>query len=465
MSAPPADSVESPRQEIPGIMERLLAFLGPPGGLQRRFALGALWSVAGAILTTGTTQAASIISGRILGAGGLGVLALIQSTVVLGGVLGGSGIGLAATKHVAAARVRRDGEAGELVRAARLLAWAAGGFIAVVFYVCGTASSTLSHGRAEMSFVLRVSAPLVLLNAVIAIQQGVMAGFEDYRGIAMTNALRGVSVLVLTIILAPALGLEGAIWALAISSAAGLGLCEWEVRSLRQKTFAPGAWVDLLKTAKQLWRSALPMLVSGIAIGAGNWLTNVILAKSTRGFSELGQYYAADRWRLLCVFFSTYAGAAVLPYLSSTASLGDSAGFEKLARVNIRLTLTSTLPLALVTALLSKPLMSTYGASYTDAWPVLAVLAVTSVPTVLNSALGQVLVSKGRFWFRAACDIVLAAVALGFLLLPPSPASALKLAFSQVLSFTIVAAMAWISIHGTPSAKVSAMHVDQKVAP
>lgn len=465
MSAPQADSVESPRQEVPRIMEWLLAFLGPPGGLQRRFALGALWSVAGAILTTGATQAASIVSGRILGTGGLGVLALIQSTVVLGGVLGGSGIGLAATKHIAAARVRRDGEAGDLVRVARLVAWAAGGLIAGVFYVCGTASSALSHGQAEMSFVLRVSAPLVLLNAAIAIQQGVMAGFEDYRGIAMTNTVRGVSVLVLTIILAPTLGLGGAIWALGISSAVGLGMCEWKVRSLGQKTSAPGTWVGLLKTTRQLWHSALPMLVSGIAIGAGNWLTNIILAKSTRGFSELGQYYAADRWRLLCVFFSTYAGAAMLPYLSSTASLGDYASFEKLARVNIRLNLALTLPLALVTALLSKPLMSTYGASYTDAWPVLAVLAMTSVPTVLNSALGQVLVSKGHFWFRAVCDIVLAAVALGLLLLPPSPVSALKLALSQVLSFTFVAAIAWISIFKAPSAKDSTMHADQRVSP
>ena len=66
-----------------------------------RLAMGAFWSMAGAVISRGLMLAAWVLVARMLGKTGYGELGMIQSTVGMFGVFAGFGFGLTATKHVA----------------------------------------------------------------------------------------------------------------------------------------------------------------------------------------------------------------------------------------------------------------------------------------------------------------------------------------------------------------------------
>ena len=83
--------------------------------LRGRFARGAVWSLIGAVISQGSSLAASVITARLLGRERFGEYGMIQSTVGMFGVFAGMGLGLTATKYVAELRVTNPRRAGRMI--------------------------------------------------------------------------------------------------------------------------------------------------------------------------------------------------------------------------------------------------------------------------------------------------------------------------------------------------------------
>jgi O-antigen/teichoic acid export membrane protein len=95
---------------------------------------------------------------------------------------------------------------------------------------------------------------------------------------------------------------------------------------------------------------------------------------------------------------------------------------------------------------LSRPLMSWFGSTFAQGWPVLAILALSAVPTVLNTQLGAALLSDGRAWARSGTDVVLAAVFLlsAWWMVPMWKAAGLAAAFA--LAYTSACITLWLCL-------------------
>ena len=96
------------------VQEKLTEHL-PANSLRRRFANGAFWSVAAAVVSQGMRFLAFVIIARILGKTGFGELGMIQHTVSMFGIFTGLGLGLTATKHVAEFRSTDPSRAGRIM--------------------------------------------------------------------------------------------------------------------------------------------------------------------------------------------------------------------------------------------------------------------------------------------------------------------------------------------------------------
>jgi O-antigen/teichoic acid export membrane protein len=168
-------------------------------------------------------------------------------------------------------------------------------------------------------------------------------------------------------------------------------------------------------------------------------LANALLVHHAGGFSEAGLFSAADRYRFLLIFVPLSISRIAVPALSRFRAVGDHKGFDEAFRWNVGFGLISILPPALACALLAPRLMSLFGASFVQGWPVLAVLALSSVPTVLNTQLGAVLLSCGRAWTRTAIDGLLATVFLGctYAFIPRWGSVGLATAFLVSYSFAV----------------------------
>src|SRR5271154_7091931 len=97
-----------------------------------------------------------------------------------------------------------------------------------------------------------------------------------------------------------------------------------------------------------------------------------------------------------------------LPMLSNLHGVGNPAHFKKVFNANLFLNIVLTALPAAVIAIFAIPILSTYGVAYRVAWPILAILAFSSIPEVLNNIFGYAMISRGEVWWRLVFDSVLA---------------------------------------------------------
>ena len=129
--------------------------------LGRRFVLGAFWSLAGATISRGLMLLSSIFVARMLGAEGFGQLGMLRSTVEMFGVFAGFGLGVTATKHVAQFRKADPLRAGRVIAMSRLVAWLAGGVMAIVLALIAPWLAVHALAAPQLGGLLRVGGLLL----------------------------------------------------------------------------------------------------------------------------------------------------------------------------------------------------------------------------------------------------------------------------------------------------------------
>jgi O-antigen/teichoic acid export membrane protein len=181
---------------------------------------------------------------------------------------------------------------------------------------------------------------------------------------------------------------------------------------------------------------SLPSYLSGIIVAPVTWLSSAMLVHQSNGFSEMALFTAAERFRFLLIFLPLAVSRIAVPALSRFRAAGDQAGYRDAFRWNLGFGLLVSIPPALVCVALAQPLMALFGEPFRRGWPVLAVLAFSAIPTVLNTQLGAAMLSNGRAWARATADIVLAVVFLfaAWFLIPHWHAKGLAMTFAIAYS-------------------------------
>jgi O-antigen/teichoic acid export membrane protein len=376
-----------------------------------RFAVGALWSVFGAGVSRGLTLGAFVLAGRLLGPTRFGEVGMVQSTQGLLGVLAGGSLGLAATRYVAEHGARDRARAEQYFALIMRIALVSAGVGALALVVFAEAIAANVLDAPHLVNELRLATGLLLFGAVGGVQSGAIAGLGRFRALALLAVLRGacfVAALMGGIWLA---GVPGAVAGLVLTEAVAVAANSLVLRRLMPRARSGDA--ALPPTGRELGdvcRFTGLAVVGSIATTVALWAGNVILVRQPDGFAALGVFNAAERWRLLLLFVPTSVSPIVLSMLSRLHGHADRAGYRQLLGVNLWVgAATVLIPAAGVVAL--APLaMSAFGEEYRQGAMTLAVLAASAVAVVLNNLLGQVLVSKGAVWCRAALDVLLAAV-------------------------------------------------------
>ena len=411
----------------------------PTASLRRRFSSGAAWSLIGAVSSRGCLLAASIGSARILGVQGFGELGMIQSTAGMFGVFAGMGLGLTATKYVAEFRENEPARAGRILALSSIIALISG--ILMSATLIGTASYLSAHtlGASNLAEPLAIGSGLVMFGAMNGAQTGALAGLEAFRAIARVNAWVGVSTLFLVLYGAWHGGLRGVLSGLVAASALNWLLNNIAIRKECARAGIKYHFSSCLKEWRVLYRFSLPAFLASVIVGPAIWICNALLVNHPNGYTQMALYTASDKWRLLILFIPTSVMGMALPMLSNMHGTGDPAGFQKVFKANLILNLLLTILPAFIIAICAVPILSTYGNTYREAWPVLAILAFSSIPETLNNFLGYALISKGRVWWRFVFDGVLAAALIGISFWAIPRWGAIGLAVGYGFTFSLVA--------------------------
>jgi O-antigen/teichoic acid export membrane protein len=379
--------------------------------MRRSFALGAFWTLVGAVVSRGLTLVGMVLAARLLGTSGFGELNMIQSTQGLFGVLAGAGLGLAATKFVAEFRSTDVLRASRCVALATTIALISGALVSVVLCVFAGPIAAGVLNAPHLAPEVQVATGLVLFGTVNGVQTGAVVGYGNFRIAAILNSVRGACLCVFLMVGVEFGGVMGGVIGLVLTEAIAVVANHLALQRLfPEQRFAwqdqSAAWRDL----RAMCRFSIFSLAGSICIMTAMWFSNVVLVSQPDGYAALGVFNAADRWRQVLLFVPAAFSPLILSMLSNLHGNNDPAAYRGLFGLNLWVSIAVVLVPSIGIALLATPAMSLFGAEYGEGSMTLVILASSAIAVVLNNLLGQIMISRGATFGRFLLDVLLSAV-------------------------------------------------------
>lgn len=388
LSSAPPDSSEGGRTATPST----------PTGLAARLRQGFAWNLVAAVSNQGGTFVGNVIVARFLGAHDFGLFAMVQATLVPLGMVVHWATGATAAKYVAEYRTVDPDRAGRIIALcgrACLLASAVLGIVLV-----GTAYPLASAvlDAPQLTVCLMVGALYVLGTAYSGYQAGILNGLEEFPGLARAALCSGLVAVCGIALGAALLGVLGAVLALALAALVRLMVHQvWVRRALRHAGIGvvrQGA----LEEASVLWRFALPVAVALSFTLLTTWPANLFLVRQPDGYLQLALYSVGMNVRTLALFLPVVLNNVVLAALNHMKGGGQVAGYRRLARSNVLLTLLLGVGVAATLWSVGNQVLGLFGATFQLSTWLLAPFLLASICETTTVALSQPLQAQGRIW-------------------------------------------------------------------
>jgi len=361
--------------------------------------------MAGAAISRGLMLVAAVLVARMLGKTGYGELGMIQSTVGMFGVFAGFGLGLTATKHVAEFRRSDPARAGRIIALSWFVAIVTGGLMAVALLLFAPWLATHTINAPHLSGVLRIGALILFISALNGAQTGALSGFEAFRTIAFVNLLVGLISFPLLVGGARWGGLNGAVWALAISLAVNWLLNHLVLRKEARRYDVPFTFRHCRQEVAVLWRFSLPAVLSGALVLPVNWVCRAFLVNRPDGYAEMGIFNAAEQWYGVMLFFPSLLGQVVLPVLSERLGQNEIGQSRRLLLLAMKMNALLVTPLVIVISIVSPYVMRLYGVGFESGWPTLVMVLITAGLLAVQTPVGQIIAASGRMWTGFAMNL------------------------------------------------------------
>ena len=176
-----------------------------------RMASGAFWSFTGTATAKGILMIAGILCARILGKELYGQYGLVKTALSTFMVLGGTGLGITATKYISEYRENFKEKIPPVYFVTNgFAAMMAVVMLVALFFFSDFLAVRLLH-TPTLAYTLRLASITLIFIVVNVAQEGVLAGFEDFKGKAIAMFLGSLFQAPLLLFFAWKWGLNGAI--------------------------------------------------------------------------------------------------------------------------------------------------------------------------------------------------------------------------------------------------------------
>lgn len=353
------------------------------------------WAVIGSAMGKALSMVAGIVIARILGAETYGEYGMIKSTLAYMATFSTFGLGYTATKYIAQCRKDDFSSMRRIIASSTRITIATSGLMAIVMLFV---LPRISFIEEDMVPVLRYTAFIIMFNAVNTTQLGLLAGFKDFRRIAVNNTIVGVLMFLLGTVLTYFLGLDGTIIALFSTTVIQCLLNHLAVR----RHYLEASAADRSESRKGLWEQtknmlsfSLPIALQECIFASANWLRMLVLIKLA-GYDENGLYTASNQWFIMILFIPGMLRNVILSHLSSSAD--DKRQHSQIFNTMLKISIVATIIPALAIAAASPLICYFYGQSFEGFSSVLLIAVVTSVFGCIANIYTQEFISRGKNW-------------------------------------------------------------------
>lgn len=367
--------------------------------IRGRLVRGATWSLFGSAFSQVLVLAGMALSARFLGPTNYGEVTLVQNTALMTALMTAPSFGLTATRYLAMHRASNPEACGTLVSTLLTLGVVVPAVFAIgfaIFHPLLTEQFTAFRFIAEHSLLFST---LFILSAFNSVQVGVLSGFEDFKGIAIANLIKGASVVVVVPFAAQHAGVSGAMGGLVFASAVGVLISAFVLSMQMNRHGVRRARPALMAVKDALVSFTLPSALATAITLPVMWWPNALLAQAQNGMYELGLFNAANQWRMGVAIVFSLITAPLLPALTS---MYNGREYSRFARTIRKITWTVGLvsvAIAAVTYLLSVPITTAlFGQGYSEVSWSLVLLTVSTIPSNVSSILGAAFQTFNLMW-------------------------------------------------------------------
>ncbi len=393
---------------------------------------GIFWNLISAFASSGFPLIAGIIAARILGTFGYGQLGMINSTVILFSTFAGLGLGITVTKYIAQYHKTDSEKTGRIMGLTNLFGIISGLVMFVILFAIAPwlASSTLA--APNLAPIIRIASLLLIINTLVGIQSGSIAGFGAFKDLARIAIFQGIISASLTVTGVYFFGLIGVVTAMVINSIVNLILYKITVNDL-VKSFK--IKIDYLKSWKEkdvIWKLSFPTMLSSMMVWPIIWVANAIIINTPGGYGQLGIFTAADQWRSILYFIPGVIGNVLLPMIAANVNKNN----EKLETINIFSSWIVVIIIALPLIAFPEIISFFYGSGYNSTvfLEVIALMMFVSCIISYRDGISRKLVVKNLMWWGFLDNIIWAIFLISSVVLLKN-LGALALALAYIIAY------------------------------
>ncbi|GAB6008068.1 oligosaccharide flippase family protein [Dysgonomonas reticulitermitis] len=408
--------------------------------IARRLIKGVFWSFVGTASAKFIILIAGIIVARILGKEEYGELGIIRSTINTFVIFASMGLGLTATKYISQYRESDPDKAGSIYILSNAFALVLGFFMLIIVVILAPYIANNLLNAPNLITEIRYGGLLLLFSSINGAQAGTLAGFENFKSIAINTLIAGIFEGTLLCVGAYYEGVRGAIFGSGISFGILYLLNFISIRkNLKQFNISYSLSRLTNSDFSVLWKFSVPAALSSILVVPVFWYIRTLLVK-TSGFHISADFDVADQWRGIILFIPAALSRIVLPMLSNLDGGRAYDKYVKILKANLIINFLIALFLAIIISFFAKYILSTYGEQYTNTIP-LILLAASTIFTTLTTVVGQAIASKAKMWIGLSFNLIwaLSVIILTYVFLSKGwGASGLALAILISYSFFVV---------------------------
>ena len=402
--------------------------------LKRRMARGAFWTLTGTALGKLLVLLAGIACARLLGQTAFGELGMVRSTINMFIVFGAAGIGVTATRFVARYRSSDPQRAASVCRLSNRFALWLGLVSMAAMVVCSEWLADDILHTPHLHAAIIIGALMLLMSILNGSLNGILAGLEDFKAIALCTLVGSIGEAALMTLGAWLWQLKGAVLGFGLGVVLLYGVYRLAVSNALQQAGISLRGVPIQRKDWQLLLTfSLPAALSALMVAPVFWVIRAMLVRES-GYEELAVFEAADQWKVIILFIPGAVSQIALPILSG---MDTPDGFGRTLRLHIRLIAGIATVLAVLLIVAAPYVMTLYGDGYTD-YAALMLLAVSVVFSAVSNVMEMAVYSIGKMWTCLTFNIGWAvAVCLFTALLLPLQWGASALALAVLLAYLL----------------------------
>lgn len=378
--------------------------------LRRKLFSGTAHTLAAGLGLEAISLVTAIIYARLLGKESLGVLAILWQISAAIIPLSSLGINTAITKMIPDHQRGPPEEMETLLSSAFALTLAAGLSVSIGYFVMAELLASI-YGVPELVLLIRVSASMVVLNALVVLAAAIVQGFQRVKELAwLAFVAQGVAVPV-TFYMTMTWGLLGAVLAGAVSLAMTVGIYFRAVRAITSihKVRITLSRADR-KTVFSILHLALPLFASFVVLRPALLFQSSFLALRL-GYGDLGLFRVASILYGAVLLIPVALSIPLLPAISQMYSEETRERTRGQLSYLIRIVALLCLPIALTMGLGSGLIIGfLFGQEYLGAAPLVFIMSVAAFVDTIGVVVDRTLLGTGRTLLVLLLTILHAAV-------------------------------------------------------